>query len=134
MYCSRDCHNQRTANSFLVGLDGCEPATVCVVDIQMGDARPAGVVLQKVAESIASDISQAPIAGPHSRRLSQKMQEYTALEKTMTSTADTLRKAENDIASLRKEIDKWQPVSGGSSELAEKLEQCLRMFQEPRTE
>lgn len=97
----------------------------------MSEAKPPSATLRRIAESIAEDIGQAPIRSPNGKALSQTIQDFVSLERSMTATSDTMRRAGNSLEVLRKEFQKWDSAPDATAALKEKLDDCFRMLNLP---
>ncbi len=97
----------------------------------MSEAKPPSAALRRIAESVADEIGQAPIRSHNAQALSQTIQEFVALERSMTSTAETVRKAERSLESLRKDVQKLESAPDATAALNSKLEECFKLLNLP---
>lgn len=86
---------------------------------------PSAAVLRNLATSVALDLAHAPLKSRHYERLMNLTRQYLALEKTMTSTSEMVKRAMGHAEELMEEARIWQSISEERGTLASGLDQSM---------
>eukprot|EP00171_Calliarthron_tuberculosum_P018635 IDg18635t1 len=100
----------------------------------MAERKRPNAALRRLAESITEDICRAPIQSPNSKDLRQALHNFVAVEHTMTSTSETLRKTESNLACLKRDADQWESSKPAAAMLRKRLDECFDILNLPPEE
>lgn len=97
----------------------------------MGEKKTINAALSRIAQNIGDEIGEAPICRENAKALAEPTTQFIAIDRTMTSTAEQVKKAGQGLLVLKKDMGKWETTFYTAAALGTRLDYCLELFDFP---